>query len=300
MVLSNNSKGKKAEKIVEDLFKEAGFEVYKYGYEHTLPKVAKRRPLIKGKAGEYIRHMPDFVVVNDKSEAFFVEVKHRSSKIFPERDIFPYPNGYVVLLTKDFILAQSTSKLFAQHEGFEYLTEMKPFKDIDKKLIFKYIEKLRRTLGDESLKGQLIEKWIKKTTGKTLRKTFASFEVVRPVKKTLITNKGNTYHLRTESQIPPNVRKELWDKVAKKKIDVRKLRKDKEIWTKQGDWHYILLMTNHGTFYYSRKSSKAKKTPQKKQKKVVVKKKKFVPKKKWKPKKKFIPKKKWKPKKKWE
>jgi hypothetical protein len=250
-------KGRKAEKIVGDLFKEAGFKVVKYGYEYTVPELTYEKngnKVIKGKAAEYIRHQPDFIVVNDMNEAFFIEVKHRSSQIFPDKDIFPYPNCYVVLLTKDFILAQSTSKLFSQKESFEYLTNMPPFKNIPKDLILKYIKKLRRTLGDESLKGQLLEKWIKKITGKSLIKTYSKFKVVMQPNKILTTSKGNVYYLREEKQIPSDVRTELKQKA--KKPHITKSNGTKEIWIKEGEWHYILLLTNYGHFYYSRKSKK--------------------------------------------
>ncbi|MFC1742293.1 hypothetical protein ACFL3V_07195, partial [Nanoarchaeota archaeon] len=79
MKMDPMTKGKKAEKLIADLFKEAGFKVIKYGYEHTVKELADRYNLIKGPAAQYIRHQPDFIVVNKKNEAFFIEVKHRSN-----------------------------------------------------------------------------------------------------------------------------------------------------------------------------------------------------------------------------
>lgn len=52
------AKGLKAEKIVADMFKEAGYEVVKYGYEYTTPQLTKKKRgrTIKGKVGHFIRH----------------------------------------------------------------------------------------------------------------------------------------------------------------------------------------------------------------------------------------------------
>lgn len=165
-------KGRKAERIVEDLFREAGFNVIKYGYENTVPELTPRNngSIIKGKAGDYIRHQPDFIVVNNHNEAFFVEVKFRSKYILPDREIFPYPNCFVVLLDKKYIQAQSTYYLFNKNRNFERLNEMPPFKSISSVLIGKYVQRLRRELGDETLGKQIKGKLIKKLFGEDIVK----------------------------------------------------------------------------------------------------------------------------------
>lgn len=178
------AKGKIAEKIVVDLFKEAGFEVVRYGYEYNLKQLAQRKPKITGKAADYIRHQPDLIVVNKRGEAFFVEVKFRSKVIMPERDIFPYPSCYVVLLTKGAILAQSTYYLFAKKKNFQLLNQMPPFKNIPYPLIEKYIMRLRRQLGDDTLVTQYMGKLVGKFTDRDLPlKKAPSVKVVRPKKQ---------------------------------------------------------------------------------------------------------------------
>ncbi len=157
-------KGKTAENIVRKLFLDAGFKVIKYGYEHTVPELAKLEKKIVGKSGMYVRHQPDFVVINKKNEAFFVEVKFRSKAIIPDREIFPYPNCYVVLLTKGSIIAQSTSNLFGKRKTFKQLNEMPPFKNISPKIIEKAVEKIRLKLGDDTLVQQFMGRLIKKYT----------------------------------------------------------------------------------------------------------------------------------------
>ena len=76
--MNGMQKGKLAENIVKDMFKEAGFKVINQGYEYTVPALVDRYNPIQGKATEYIRHQPDFIVVNKRNEAFFVEVKFRT------------------------------------------------------------------------------------------------------------------------------------------------------------------------------------------------------------------------------
>jgi hypothetical protein len=177
----NMKKGKKAEAIIADLFKEAGFKVIKYGYEHTVKELADKNNLIKGMAGQYIRHQPDFIVVNKQNEAFFVEVKHRSNYFFPTKELFPYPCCYVILLSKQNIIAQNVSILFQKKAGFLPLKRMEPFKNIPNNIIEKYVLKLRRTLGDETLTGQFVEKYVKKITGKNLQQPTDTIKIDAPV-----------------------------------------------------------------------------------------------------------------------
>ena len=55
-------KGRIAEAIVEEMLQEAGFQVYRFGYEaviQNLTQVGTR--LKKTRAGRKILHMPDFI-----------------------------------------------------------------------------------------------------------------------------------------------------------------------------------------------------------------------------------------------
>jgi len=160
--MNGMAKGKKAEGIISDMFKEAGFKVIKYGYEHTVPELVDRYNPINGEAAEYIRHQPDFIVVNRGNEAFFVEVKFRKEGILKDRHLFNYPNCYVMLLTNDLILAQSTNYLFNKGVNFQMLNKIPPFSNIPYSIIEKYVNKLRRTLGDESYLGQKVKGVVEK------------------------------------------------------------------------------------------------------------------------------------------
>lgn len=158
--------GRTAEKIVEDLFEEAGFEVIPYGYEYLLPKLANKNNLIKGMAADYIRHQPDFIVINKKNEAVFVEVKFRKTAQIKKEHLFDYPKTYLIFLTPRYIYSQNLSDLREKKEKLVYLNEVEPFKEIPPKLIWKYVKKVRRLLGQETLKGQILEEFIETHVGK--------------------------------------------------------------------------------------------------------------------------------------
>ncbi len=73
-----NLKGKMAESLVFDLLKESGNEVYRIGIENTLPTLNHvRRELMGSKAGEKLRMIPDFFILDSKQRAHLVEVKFR-------------------------------------------------------------------------------------------------------------------------------------------------------------------------------------------------------------------------------
>jgi hypothetical protein len=75
-------KGRMAETIVSELLHEAGYFVYRFGYEGILQSLTQRG-LPKMKEGdieaEKVRTMPDFIVMNKEGDVSFVEVKFRSS-----------------------------------------------------------------------------------------------------------------------------------------------------------------------------------------------------------------------------
>lgn len=146
--------GKKAEGIVEDFLKNVGFEVFRYGWEYTMPRLLKYK--ITGDASDYIRHMPDFVVLDKYGEAFFVEVKYRSEDEIKDKDLFNYPSCYVFILTKNGILGQNICSLY-NGKPFVEVNNLFPFRFIKKEVIDKYDKVVRRKLGDEGFFGQIIK-----------------------------------------------------------------------------------------------------------------------------------------------
>lgn len=78
--IKNLVKGKVAEIIFEQMFRESGrYTILHSGYEYTLPELAQYQHLAEIKAViENIRNAPDFVLISqDKREVYLVEVKYR-------------------------------------------------------------------------------------------------------------------------------------------------------------------------------------------------------------------------------
>src|SRR3989338_10784472 len=177
MIEDNLVKGKKAEKIVEQMFRESRFKVIKAGYENTFKELADRFNLIQGPAAKYIRHHPDFIVVDKFNNAYLIEVKYRRFGIINQEDMFNYPETQVILLTKDSMHCQSLKEIHKNGKKFFPLGNLKPFSDIPTKIREKYIKKMRRYLGDENLIGQLIEKISEKVVGKVFNQPYTAGEI---------------------------------------------------------------------------------------------------------------------------
>ncbi len=81
-------KGKMAESLVEGILREAGNQVYHFGYESTLQNLTQIERVFDrhSEIGERIRSIPDFLVVNKKGEPFFVEVKFRWHREWHKND----------------------------------------------------------------------------------------------------------------------------------------------------------------------------------------------------------------------
>jgi len=81
--LQNLIKGKIAEIIFEQMFRESGrYTILRSGYEYTLPELAPYQHLAEVKAViDNIRNAPDFVLISqDKREVHLVEVKYRAQR----------------------------------------------------------------------------------------------------------------------------------------------------------------------------------------------------------------------------
>ncbi len=72
-------KGRMAEALVSEILREAGNQVYRFGYESTLQNLTQVEKVFDrhSEIGEKIRAIPDLLVINKKGEPFFIEVKFR-------------------------------------------------------------------------------------------------------------------------------------------------------------------------------------------------------------------------------
>lgn len=154
MVKEDMIKGRIAEAIVKCMFEDLGFEVIPYGYEHTCPTIAKSERLITGDVKNHIRKAPDFIVVDKKGEANFVEVKFRGDGVYKKETDYPYRDCYIILLTKRYIGIEQYKNLKDEtemdgnnfsgiHKGGSFKSLMdvpllKNLKDKDKQIILDY------------------------------------------------------------------------------------------------------------------------------------------------------------------
>jgi len=76
-------KGRIAEDIVSEMLREAGYFIYRFGYEGILQSlIQKGLPKMRADniTAEKIRSMPDFIVMDKNCDVFFIEVKFRTSQ----------------------------------------------------------------------------------------------------------------------------------------------------------------------------------------------------------------------------
>ncbi len=81
-------KGRMAESLVSEILREAGNQVYRFGYESTLQNLTQVEKVFDrhSEIGEKIRAIPDLLVINKKGEPFFIEVKFRWQQEWHEND----------------------------------------------------------------------------------------------------------------------------------------------------------------------------------------------------------------------
>jgi len=75
----NILKGRMAEVLVGELLREAGNQVYRFGYESTLQNLTQIERVFDrhSEIGEKVRSIPDLLVINKEGKPFFIEVKFR-------------------------------------------------------------------------------------------------------------------------------------------------------------------------------------------------------------------------------
>ena len=145
----NMIKGRLGEALIEGLFLDLGFNVYRYGMENTIPGIMKLLSGVRTDVANNIRKMPDFVIQHpENKEVYFIEVKFRASeslKLSEFKD-YPYENCFFVLVSKKHIKCISYAELVSGKEISEkstnYLGNRKEFivKENDKEKIIEYCD----------------------------------------------------------------------------------------------------------------------------------------------------------------
>ena len=140
--------GNKAEDLIKRMMEELGFMVIPFGYEYLFPTLANKKKLLKGQAGDFIRGLPDFIIVDKKTNyTYFIEVKYRRNGEINLDDIAEIPESWVILVEYGKISickAEYAINNPRNENCFNSLTiNYSPFKDKDKKIILKYVEKTK-------------------------------------------------------------------------------------------------------------------------------------------------------------
>src|SRR3989344_4100891 len=149
-------RGRTAEHIVSSMLSEAGYFVYRFGYEGILQSLVQTGlPKMKQESvpAEKIRTMPDFIVMDKVGEVFFVEVKFqangRKSDYFDtwlEKAVKHWPEAKILLLHPyDPCFQISTIKDYARTGTF-YPLERDKYLKVDERLVQKYGEMIKRYL----------------------------------------------------------------------------------------------------------------------------------------------------------
>ncbi len=114
-------KGKIAETLAEELFRDLGFYVMKFGKEHTINPLIQLESFIKGCDGKfklegedykyiypvsYLNKLPDFIIVHKEGNVDFLEVRFRKDACLWPKDneifeVFPEASMLVVNLKVD-------------------------------------------------------------------------------------------------------------------------------------------------------------------------------------------------------
>lgn len=68
----NMIKGRIAEALIEELFLQLGYNVFRYGMENTVPGVMKLLKDVRSDVAQNIRRMPDFVIQHPEKKDVFL------------------------------------------------------------------------------------------------------------------------------------------------------------------------------------------------------------------------------------
>lgn len=81
-------KGRMAETLIEELLRDSGNKIYRFGYEAILQNLTQIEKSFDGagETGNRIRAIPDFIVIDQKGNPIFLEVKFRWNAQLHEND----------------------------------------------------------------------------------------------------------------------------------------------------------------------------------------------------------------------
>lgn len=141
----NMIKGRIAETLIQELFLQLKFNVFRYGMENTIPGIMDLLKGVKSEVADEIKRMPDFVIQNpNNGEVYFIEVKFRASEEFHFKDLpknYAWENVYIILVSKKHIKCITYQELkdgkSITPTSHNYLGNRKEF-DLEKEVIIDF------------------------------------------------------------------------------------------------------------------------------------------------------------------
>lgn len=187
-----------SEIVTEELFRELGFYVMKFGQENILNPITQLEQFIRKCNGRfqlktsnmecissinYVKKLPDFLIVHNNGEIIFLEVKYRYDGTYnPDDllDIFPFTKVLVI----------NNLKLKEQHAGDFAKTDFIRLSGIKENQVGKFMETrfhiwdLKKVWGKEIDKDKkelmTLEEWLKRNfdTGKPNKSIIQKYDLL--------------------------------------------------------------------------------------------------------------------------
>lgn len=159
----NILKGRMAESLVEELLKQCGSKVYRFGYEAVLQNLTQIETILErdNEVAERIRAIPDFLVIDREGKPTFVEVKFRWQPKWHENDFSMLERISKFWQAKIIFVNCSQKPYFRISES--------PYFDENKNLIAIPIEGSKNFRVEKSISEEF-EKLVEKYLAPTLRK----------------------------------------------------------------------------------------------------------------------------------
>jgi hypothetical protein len=145
-------KGRIAEVIVEEMLKEAGYQVYRFGYEWIIQNLPLDLPLKNTtKNVKKIRNMPDFIVIDRDGFAEFIEVKFRNARPKDKQEFKDlaeaWPECKILFVFKTKPHFQIANICDFVDNDFLFRLEEDKYMKIREDIVKKYDEKVNKSYG---------------------------------------------------------------------------------------------------------------------------------------------------------
>ena len=142
-------KGRIAETIVEEMFRDAGYQVYRFGYESFLQSLVQKGNKINKNdlVGGVVSSMPDFLVVKD-NKPDFIEVKFRKDGKLSKSELESWSKARVLLVFPFAPFFKISSVTAFLETGKLYNLDNDNFLKINKNIIGRYIPLIKKYLND--------------------------------------------------------------------------------------------------------------------------------------------------------